>query len=387
MANNVYANGREIACKSGEGKTIAAFPDTCFTPPENPATPPGVPIPYPITGFDADSTEGTKTVKISGKEIIEKNESFFKKIVGDDAAQTAKKGVITSVIQGKLYFKSWSMDVKFDGVNVVRHMDLTTLNHASDPGQTPPWAFLDTSAFASPSDNPCKKEQEKEESACKDLVVRRDTKKGPNTGAILLGETKAKICEDNNKAKKCREAQKCKLIPQKEGCCPNSGQEAHHIVESHGFCEAGSRDNLSATALPQFQGSGASPGYQPGEAPCVCAQGKRAEAEHGAFHALVGKRENAAIRKAGKAGANKEQAWTYKNAKDAGINAHKKIFPKSKCSKKCLEAQLDAYHNKIGATDSTPLRTETAGLSDWQTKSDNAVLRAMKKHLRTNSGP
>lgn len=40
MANEVFANGREIACKAGSGKTIAAFPDTCFTPPENPATPP-----------------------------------------------------------------------------------------------------------------------------------------------------------------------------------------------------------------------------------------------------------------------------------------------------------------------------------------------------------
>ena len=35
----VFANGLEIACKAQSNKVIAAFPDVCFTPPENPATP------------------------------------------------------------------------------------------------------------------------------------------------------------------------------------------------------------------------------------------------------------------------------------------------------------------------------------------------------------
>jgi hypothetical protein len=29
---------------------VTPCPDVCFTPPENPATPPGVPVPYPNTG-------------------------------------------------------------------------------------------------------------------------------------------------------------------------------------------------------------------------------------------------------------------------------------------------------------------------------------------------
>ena len=41
----VFANGLEVACKAQANKIIAAFPDTCFTPPQTPATPPGVPIP------------------------------------------------------------------------------------------------------------------------------------------------------------------------------------------------------------------------------------------------------------------------------------------------------------------------------------------------------
>jgi len=42
------------------------------------------------------------------------------------------------------------MDVKVEGQNVVRHLDLTTHNHASDPGQTPPHPYLDSSAIGNP---------------------------------------------------------------------------------------------------------------------------------------------------------------------------------------------------------------------------------------------
>lgn len=148
MANSVFANGREIACKAGAGKTICAFPDVCMTPPENPATPPGIPIPYPNTGMASDTTGGSKNVKISRKEIGLKNKSCFKKSMGDEAGATAKKGVVTSKNTGKVYFNAWSMDVKVEGQNVVRHLDLTTNNHASMPGDTPPWPYVDTMAVA-----------------------------------------------------------------------------------------------------------------------------------------------------------------------------------------------------------------------------------------------
>ena len=58
MSNRVYANDREVSCKAGAGKSIAAFPDVCFTPPQTPATPPGVPIPYPNTGMTSDTSDG-----------------------------------------------------------------------------------------------------------------------------------------------------------------------------------------------------------------------------------------------------------------------------------------------------------------------------------------
>jgi len=79
MANNVFANGREISCKKADGKSVGAFPDVCFTPPQTPATPPGGPVPYPNTGLAKDTTGGSKTVKISGKEVMLRNKSYFKK--------------------------------------------------------------------------------------------------------------------------------------------------------------------------------------------------------------------------------------------------------------------------------------------------------------------
>lgn len=131
MANDVFANGREISCKKADGKTICEFPDVCMTPPENPATPPGVPVPYPNTAYAKDTTDGSKNVKISGQEVMLKNKSYFKTSTGDEAGSAAKKGVISSTNKGKAYFISWSSDVKFEGENVVRHLDMTTNNHAS----------------------------------------------------------------------------------------------------------------------------------------------------------------------------------------------------------------------------------------------------------------
>ena len=98
MGNDVFANGREVSCKAADGKSICAFPDVCMTPLENPATPPGVPVPYPNTGMASDATSGSKTVKISGKEVMLKNKSYFKKSTGDEAGRAAKKGADFSVV-------------------------------------------------------------------------------------------------------------------------------------------------------------------------------------------------------------------------------------------------------------------------------------------------
>jgi Domain of unknown function (DUF4150) len=131
MANEVFANTREISCKSGDGKVIASFPDVCFTPPQTPATPPGVPVPYPISSRSGDTTEGSKTVTINNNEVMLRNISCYKKCTGDEAGNAPKKGIITSSHRSRTFFASWSMDVKIEGENVVRDIDITTSNHAS----------------------------------------------------------------------------------------------------------------------------------------------------------------------------------------------------------------------------------------------------------------
>ena|SRR2546426_2409541 len=131
MSNEVFANGNAIACKGGDSKVIAAFPDVCLSPPSPPAGP--IPVPYPNTSFSKDMKDGSRTVKIDGQEVMLKDQSFYKTSpLGDEAAtRTFGAGVVSHVITGKTYYVAWSMDVKFEGLNVDRHLDLTTSNHAS----------------------------------------------------------------------------------------------------------------------------------------------------------------------------------------------------------------------------------------------------------------
>lgn len=129
MGNSVYANGMEVSSKSMSGKSICEFPDVCFTPPQTPATPAGVPIPYPNTGLAGDTTEGSTTVKIGDQEVMLKDKSNFKKSTGDEAGAAPKKGLITSTNKGAVFFIAWSMNVIVEGENVVRNLDMTTHNH------------------------------------------------------------------------------------------------------------------------------------------------------------------------------------------------------------------------------------------------------------------
>lgn len=156
MANEVYANSMEVSCKAGAGKTIAAFPDVCFTPPQTPATPPGVPIPYPNTGMASDCSDGSSSVKISGQPVMLKNKSYFKQSTGDEAGAAPKKGLINNSTRGKLYFTAWSMDVKVEGENVVRNLDLTTSNHACpNANAAAAWPHIDAVSPAGLPKKPC----------------------------------------------------------------------------------------------------------------------------------------------------------------------------------------------------------------------------------------
>lgn len=138
---DVFANSLEVSGKAVSAKTIAAFPDVCFTPPQAPPTPPGVPIPYPSFGMAGDTEKGTGKVLVKGKTVNIKKKSDLKKTTGTEAGSAGKKGVVSSKNTGKEYFNSWSGNVKFESEPVIRMSDLATNNHGSPPN-APPWPHI-----------------------------------------------------------------------------------------------------------------------------------------------------------------------------------------------------------------------------------------------------
>lgn len=220
MANQVYANNMEVSCKQAAGKSICAFPDVCFTPPQTPATPPGVPIPYPNTGMASDTTSGSTSVKITGQEVMLKNKSYFKKSSGDEAGCAPKKGVVTSKNMGKVYFKSWSMDVKIESENVVRHLDITTHNHASEPPNPGPQVHADEAATSpTPEQERCNHDYDCEPIPRDGMAAKgidgaiADKRSGPNAGdpfeARAIEHNRGQIADSKDispdfKCKKCK---------------------------------------------------------------------------------------------------------------------------------------------------------------------------------------
>lgn len=160
---NVFANGLEIACKSSDGKSPAAFPDPCWSPPSPKAG--WIVVPYANTAYAKDTSNASKTVFIGNKPVMLKDKSYFKKSTGNEPAASSK-GLSSGVKKGKAYFTSWSMDVKVEGYNVCRHTDLMTHNHGSVPGNTGAWHYL-----SEKTKGKCKDEMKKVKDACFDEDV------------------------------------------------------------------------------------------------------------------------------------------------------------------------------------------------------------------------
>jgi hypothetical protein len=342
MANDVFANGREISCKKADGKSICAFPDVCMTPPENPATPPGVPVPYPNAGMAKDTTSGSKNVKISGQEVMLKNKSYFKKSTEGEAGSAAKKGVVTSVNRGKVYFNAWSMDVKFEGENVVRHLDLTTHNHGSIPGNSPTWPFIDTAAFEVGSTHACAKVATEVKNKC-----------GKYASKSKRGRKKAisKMCEDPE----CKSARKCVLSPYNpSNCCEENGVKMtpHHIVPKHCFMYPGGRGKYDGCD-----------GYNGNKAPCVCVTGKdKSTGDHKKIHDRFDPIEDNYITSIS-SGKKLAGTWQYQEAAHQGCVVTARV---TKCDPACLREQVDAYHQqgkgkKPNIESQTSLRAESTG--------------------------
>lgn len=135
MGCTVFANSNGLFHKGSGGKGVA-FPDVCLSPPPPPTGP--VPTPYTNKISASDLTKGSKKVKIQGNPTALKDHSKIKTSVGNEAA-TQGGGVITHKTKGKAVATFWSLTVKIEGKNAVRHGDPAGQNCT-----TPPYNGLDT---------------------------------------------------------------------------------------------------------------------------------------------------------------------------------------------------------------------------------------------------
>ncbi|EIY2762623.1 DUF4150 domain-containing protein [Escherichia coli] len=170
METNVYINGREACSRASDGKSAGAFPDPCWSPPPPPTGP--VVVPYSNTAYARDLQNGTATVFICKSMVAQKDRSYFSTSEGNvPATQGFQKGVASHVIKGKAYFKSWSPNVKFEGLEVPRHEDLMTHNHGST-ANTPPNTYVDTKTRK----GPCGEEVKEIERHCRPEHEKNDDK-------------------------------------------------------------------------------------------------------------------------------------------------------------------------------------------------------------------
>jgi hypothetical protein len=141
MPVTVGANSLTLV-HSGSNGVSMAFPDVCKTP-----TPGGpVPIPYPNVAMSSDTDKGTKKVKADGQPFCVKD-SNFRMSTGDEAG-SAGGGVASSKIKGKAEFVMYSFDVKAEGKNVCRALDIMLHNDKN----TPPFPVLQPPVVPAPPD-------------------------------------------------------------------------------------------------------------------------------------------------------------------------------------------------------------------------------------------
>ncbi|TFG61466.1 MAG: DUF4150 domain-containing protein [Deltaproteobacteria bacterium] len=136
MGVTVNVNMRSVVHKDSSG-IASAFPDVCKTP--APPSPSPIPIPYPNISKSADTSKGSTSVKMDGNPIMLKDSEFMMS-TGDEAG-SAGGNVVTNKIKGPAKFLMYSFDVKVEGKNVPRQLDIMMHNIAASSG-TPPFPCM-----------------------------------------------------------------------------------------------------------------------------------------------------------------------------------------------------------------------------------------------------
>ncbi len=291
MPDSVFINDRSAFDTSSSGKSLMAFPDLCLCPPPPPTGP--IPTPLPNNALVSDITGCATSVTVNGNPAAHKN-SYISTSNGDEPGDPKSGGqgnVVTHVVKGKAYFQSHSMDVLIEGVEAVRHLDITTHNHACPPAGTPPNPVIAKMAVA-------------------DFM---------ETGKAKCGEE----CDIVRYDKKCPKP-----------------KTPHHILPKHCFKEFW--NDVAGKPIPIAGWAK----YNQAKAPCVCVSGsdKAAAGDDGALldHGLIHDSFDVAEAVAGKRNGEANK-WTYSEAKAAGVKSVRE-GTNGRCDDECVAAVLDAYH-------------------------------------------
>jgi hypothetical protein len=121
--------GKPITTNSGG--ICFAFPNVCFTPPVSPASPSGIPIPYPSIGQLSAADATASSVKAGGSKVVTKASSISS-TTGDSAGSLG--GVKSGTVGGGVAFKTASGSVFAEGSEVVRMLDQTEQNDGNAVG-------------------------------------------------------------------------------------------------------------------------------------------------------------------------------------------------------------------------------------------------------------
>lgn len=116
---------------AGSGGITPCFPDVCKTP--TPAGP--IPLPYPNVAKSSDAAKTAKKVYADGEQLCVED-SNFSTSTGDEPGSIG--GIISGTTKGKAEFINYSFDVKAEGKNVPRALDLMLHNNKN----TPPFPVL-----------------------------------------------------------------------------------------------------------------------------------------------------------------------------------------------------------------------------------------------------
>lgn len=122
MGATVTINSPNTAVHANSSGQSPVFPDVCKTP--APPAPP-IPIPYPNLARSSSASDTSSTVEIDGQKIMLKS-STFSSSTGDEAGSIG--GIVSNCTKGKAQFIVYSFDVKAEGQNVPRNMDMMKQN-------------------------------------------------------------------------------------------------------------------------------------------------------------------------------------------------------------------------------------------------------------------